>query len=500
MKKTTNRRMFLRGAGLFALSIPFLSSLAKTARAAPGPIKRFIGIFIPYGTVRSHWFPADDVRQLTPLSARAKAMTASDIAGDLSPVFQRATYEAVLSKMIFLDGIDGVYNIGHNKTYPFTGYSRNLGEGEVLSCMSIDQIIAERADIYDAEPAFRSLNLAAGPDAQTHSGTSVSYAMSGGAVVPVPQIANPGVAWDYMFKNVASGEEAIAAFEKLKADKLSVLDRVHEDYTRVMKHGNLSRADQLRLEAYADYLRELELSVSQSEAVTCTVPPRPDDDPTQKQSVRLPAQIDNVVHAVRCGLTNVITLSMEPTSMSYPFLGNMVSHHHSMSHTKESNPDSVASLELLDRWHAEQIASLVERLDVVEDPDTGRTFLDNSIVMVASDMGSFQNHAGTRMPCLLFGGKGHFKQDLLVDYRSDKQVTIEDSGKTERIGVSYNNVLITVCQAMGLLPEEYEQGQEGIGDYPLSKFLWQAFGSEEAYAEYAYGDRRTPLGEILEGG
>ena len=120
--------------------------------------------------------------------------------------------------------------------------------------------------------------------------------------------------------------------------------------------------------------------------------------------------------------------------------------------------------------------------------------------MIGSDMGSVSNHKGQRMPCVLFGGKGVLKQDLLVDYRSDKTVTYGDSGQTDRIGVSYNNLLLSVCQAFGLLPEQYEQGQLGIGNYNASKYYWKKFASQADYEAFAYGDKRTRLEEIFVGG
>jgi hypothetical protein len=488
--------MLLRGAGLLGVALPFLPSLARRAQAAGPTVKRFIGIAMPYGTVNSSFFPADSKRMLAPLSARAAGMRLSDIAGDVSTIFEQSTYENLLAKMILLDGIDGPYVTGHEKTFAFTGYAHD--DPLLLPGKSIDQIIADEADIYQTEPIFRSLNFAGGPDNNTHAGVSISYTTSGGAVAAVPQITNPSLAWDYLFKNIAQGPDADAAFEQLKAQKLSVLDAVSADYQRLVTHDNLSRADQLRLEAHLAYLREFELSVEATAPITCTVPTAP--EATDKAILRLPAHMINIAHALRCGLTNVVTLSLEANPVEYPTLG-VTKDHHGLSHGKDgaARAEVVAQLDAMDRFHMEQVASLLELLDVVEEPDTGRTFLDNSIVMIGSDMGSVSNHKGQRMPCVLFGGTGVLEQDLLVDYRSDKTVSYQDSGQTDRIGISYNNVLLSVCQAFGLTPEQYEQGQLGIGNYAASKYYYNKFASQADYESFAYGDRRTRLAEIFVG-
>ncbi len=489
--KTSSRRMFLRGAGLFALSIPFLPSLVRDARAASAPIKRFIALAMPYGSVREYWFPPDDVRKLSPLGPRGKGMPLGEIAGDLSPVFRRTTFEPILQKMLLLDGIDGKHNIGHQKSYPLTGF---VAEPPALPPgKSIDQIIAEQASIYDQAPAFTSLNFASGPDGQTHSGNTISFTTSGGSVTPVPQMASPSASWEYLFKNVASGPDAEQVFERIKARKLSVLDHVLVDYQRLHQHPKLSRADQLRLEAHAQYVRELELGTQAAKPIDCDAPSSPVGEDLDKTLPRLQAQVQNVVHAVRCGLTRVLTFNMEPTSSSYP---GASSHHHSLSHKRDNDPQALASMEVIDRLHLEQIASLVSQLDVEEDPVSGRTFLDNSIVFVGNDMGSVVNHTGTRMPCLLFGGKDVLKQGLLVDFRHELKFT-DPQGAIEGAGVSYNSLLVTLCQAMGLGPEQYEQGQAGIGDYAASKWRVKAFPSQEEYESFAFGDRRTPLAELL---
>src|SRR5213594_4951377 len=105
-KKHIPRRTFLRGVGT-TLALPFLESmlpaqtpLSKTA-AAPGSVRRFLGIWHPHGAAPGYWSPVqegkdfefsfitkplepfrDRVVLITGLDATAAAPTAEEPGGD----------------------------------------------------------------------------------------------------------------------------------------------------------------------------------------------------------------------------------------------------------------------------------------------------------------------------------------------------------------------------------------------------------------------------------
>ena len=497
------RRTFLRGAGALTLSLPFLGSLSRSAEAAGPPggtLRRAIFFFVPYGTIQEEWFPADTLRAAaTRISERAVEVPWSSIPGDPSPVFQRSMFGDFVDKMLLLDGIDGPYGIGHQKTFPLTGYVR--ADFTTLPGMSIDQIIAQRAQLYPSEPAFRSLHLAAGVGGSSHRG--MSYGLNGSTIVPVPEVINPTAFHDAAFAAVVDGTpEARARFEQTRADRLSVIDLVIEDYQRLMASPNLSATDRQRVDAYLTYLRQHERSTTDWESIVCDAGVRPDLDglSTGERALRLiDAQVDNIVHAVRCDLSRVITFNVESTTQGYPGIPRQ---HHTLSHNKDHDnlPGSSTNLDstLTDQIHIRALARLVGGLDVEEDPGSGRTYLDNSVILLCSNMGSVYNHKGPRLPCAIFGGRDHFKSGRIVDFRTEYEVTRDGNPRRAGIGISYNNILITICQAMGLTPEDYEQGQAGIGAYHSGKYYYQPFpGGIEQYEEHAYGDRRSPLAELL---
>ena len=108
------RRMFLQGAAGSALALPFLASLAgPLARAEvppAGTIRRLIVFFVPYGTIPELWFPDENLMAAaTPIAGgRGVELATSAIAGDISPVFERAQVGALIDKILLLDGIDGI--------------------------------------------------------------------------------------------------------------------------------------------------------------------------------------------------------------------------------------------------------------------------------------------------------------------------------------------------------------------------------------------------------
>ncbi len=509
------RRTFLRGAGSVSLALPFLPSLAGRAfaqisgsgstEAPKGGIRRVIFFSLPYGTVQEHWFPSDAaLTGARSVSSRAKESNLVDVMGKNGPltVFQNSVFSGLFDKMLFLDGIDGPSSIGHEKSYSLTGFVRD--EPQALPGSSIDQIIASRARIYNSEPAFRTLNIASGPG--THAGSSISYTQNGSKVVPVPQLSDPATVWDIAFQWVSSGgAQANAEFEQQRGRRLSIIDHVNGRHKALLAHPNLSCEDRSRVEAYLQHLRDYELSIKDAKLIECSTPSRPDiasyGRKDQAWTRYAEDQVDNIIHTVRCGLTHVVTFNAEPSARGYRNLPGVLGDHHGLSHEKETaKAGEGAALELfeVDRFHMGLVARLLRGLDVEEDPGSGRTFLDNSIVFVGNDMGSVANHKGHRMPCLLAGGKGYFKQGKLIDFRSPYSQSYAGTARTARIGISYNGLLVTICQAMGLRPEDYELGQEGVGDYTPSTYYYRQFpGGKDEYVAYAYGDRRAPVPELL---
>ena len=156
------------------------------------------------------------------------------------------------------------------------------------------------------------------------------------------------------------------------------------------------------------------------------------------------------------------------------------------------------ALGFINNWYAKQVAYFLQKLDaLIEDPTTGRTYLDNSIVYWGNEDGcnDYDAHVQSCMPVALWGSAGgQLPTGRYLDYR---QIEADGSGQkikydyngtpadvpTDHIGRPYNSLLISLLSMFGVEGDEYDQdGQGGIGDY-----------SENYLDQYSVADGHQPL-------
>ena len=86
----------------------------------------------------------------------------------------------------------------------------------------------------------------------------------------------------------------------------------------------------------------------------------------------------------------------------YPFAG-VPSGHHSMSH-HGNNPDKLASLAKIDRWHATQFAYFLDKLKSVKEGNG--TLLDNCMVVYGAGISDPNQHLHDNLPIVVAGRGG----------------------------------------------------------------------------------------------
>ena len=482
------------GLGGTALAVPFLRHSARAGGEAGSRPKRFVVLSSPYGHPRDAWFPADEGRDFELVSARARRTSLESIPGDPSAAFERATWGGLLDQALLLEGIDGGGSIGHTKTTPLTGWAAE--SLETLAAPSIDQMIADKAGLYPAPAAFPSIHVAVGPEGQTHGGDGLSYVLQPAGATVQPEIRDPAALWQLALQSlvVEGGEEE---FEALRARRLRVTDRVLESYKDLRADARLSAAERVRLDQYLEHLDGLQLAIDAAEYGGCVPGAEPDTAYADNEDMmaRAPFQlVDVIAQALKCDVTRVATISLGASSLTYRNLG-VSGHHHALTHQYEHwNPGGW--LTDIARYHGSIVASLLAQLDEVEDHATGRTYLDNSVVLWTSDMGTAFNHWGIGMPAAIFGAKGWLDRGALIDFRSHDH-SMSFDGRNALLGVNYGGVLVSICQAFGLEPEDYEYGQVGIGAYGFNGTMAGTFGGDAPYTAFAHGDKRNPLPEIF---
>jgi hypothetical protein len=497
----------LQAAGGLTIALPFLPSIMGESRAAAGTRpKRFIHVFTANGQRPQNWYPT------TPPAWKVLSATGSNYAReaplegpDPISLVLGAEFAPLKSKLLLIRGLDFIQRRGK-------GHEPSCTLGGVLEKrnVTIDQILAYSSKVYPTVPplgAPRSIHMLMKDEAQ--AATSVSTTKEG---AEIQHQTKPSATFDMLFKSLDDASQGDTALEqKRQALKLRIVDQVKGQFDALHTSPKLGLVDKQRLEAHMSYLGDLEARLmSTGGAVTCTKPMRP-TDPSAAKPENLPAlttmNIDLLVAAILCDRTRIATLMLCPGTdlRSFTYLpGGPLGEHHGLSHDVYDPAKTVADGKLakINNWYAQQVADLLKKLDVVEDPMTGATYLDNSIVFWGNEDGCNNGdaHEHMGMPALLAGSAGgYFKTGRYLDYRQVQGTGAQEKGarvlypysgmptevpdSRELKGRPYNSLLISLMQSMGLGPEDYEApGQPGFGDY-----------TDNYQNQYSIADGQKPL-------
>jgi hypothetical protein len=423
-RRGTSRRGLLKaGLGVGALSLfPWLD-----AKAAPSPM-RLLLFFTPHGTVWDQWRP-----------------TGGETGYTMSPILQ--PLEAFRDRMVIVDGVrldvGTAYYIPHTYTMPLLWTGSPIDTNASLFCredhnqcfgwntgVSVDQYIASNLP----ESPYASIELGVGCGG-LHPATRMIYSAP---AMPRSPLDNPTLAYDTIFGTINPDIEQAAKDAHRRA---SVLDNVVEDFKS--RRAVLSSSDQARLDAHANSIRELELSLTG----VCETPPEPTGINSETS---IDKQSDLIAAALGCGLTRVASMQVriaDNDNTLYPWVGLDASGHHTMSH--DSSAPSQATLAQVYRWYAGRFAYLLDRLATTPDSD-GRSVLDNTLVIWGSELGRAWDHDINNVPFIFAGAT-----DLL---RGGHYL----SGST----IQHGRVLVSACHAMGLTQVD-SYGSLDTGNGPL---------------------------------
>jgi hypothetical protein len=230
-----------------------------------------------------------------------------------------------------------------------------------------------------------------------------------------------------------------------------IVDRVLGDYRRLVTGPRLGAEDRQRLESHMSFLSEIEGRLKAPASASCGSVAAPAGDNLDKM-------VDVVVAALRCGRTRIALLKLGALN---PF-GISDSTNHNAHHANSGG--EVTNLKVMG-YQSTKVAALMSKLDgVLADPGTGQTLLDMAAVYWSCESGATWGSQGTHNCTdrgVVLGGRagGFLKTGNYVDYRTP----------TGSAGRPINELLVTLLQAMGLRPDEYEKHNpgavEGFGIY-----------------------------------
>jgi len=407
----TSRRALLKGmtaAGArIAVGLPPLVSMfngAGTAYAAEAkPIEtRFVLWFNGNGIPERYWIPTEEGAEY-----------------ELTPCL--APLAAWRKDVHVLSGVDNAAATGkgNGHTNSMSGLMTGTDfTGRGASGPSIDQLIAAK---IGADSRFRSLQIGV---AQESFGESMQRNMSwAGYERALPPEMIPHRLFDRLFG---------AQEEGWVNRKRSILDTISADAASLKK--NLPGDDQVRVDEHLSGIRDLERAIAGLPPEYRKVDP-PDFDGDMKDWPRIAKlQSDLLVQALATHQTRVASymLTKCQSLTRFPWLGYTSSRHHDYTHAdgKVSGADGVDGERVLRdicRWHVEEFAYLVAKLESVQEGDG--TLFDHTALIFTHEHAEAGIHKNSGLAMIVAGGSkklAHGTHTRVTGTAGDVYVTVAD--------------------------------------------------------------------------
>ena len=407
--KKLPRRTFLRGLGT-SLALPMLESMLPTrgAYAIEKQIvpTRFLGAFVPHGIAPGHWIP----------DTSAPGFKFPHVYEPLEPLRKKVILTSGLwSKSS--ENPPGVTGADHFVAAAFlTGMKPRKTTGPDIEVgTSIDQVIAAKIGGGNLLPSLQLAVEDPGANSSCGEGYSCVYTNTiswQSPTRPLPMEINPQTLFERMFGDGSSPE-----LRKVRRERqASILDSVNGSLRALMTE--VPHGDQMRLEQYADDVREVERRLTIAARASTDAPnmTMPYGVPESFHE-HIQVQWDLLALAYQTDITRVATMlfARDLTSRVYPESGTNISFHGGSHHAED--PGQIAQFAIVNRYHVEMLAYLARKLDSI--PEGDGTLLDHSLLLFGSNMGNSNQHLHYDTPAVLIGGaSGRLKGDRHLAYAS----------------------------------------------------------------------------------
>jgi hypothetical protein len=385
-----SRRAFLRGTGV-ALALPFLDSmwprrlLATGTTAAP---KRLVAVCTSLGIYGPALYPQETGRGYTPTPY-------------LEILKEHRDELTVFSGLSHPDqsGADG-----HSSEMTWLTSARHPGLGGFRNTISLDQFVAEKIGV---ETRYPSLTLGT-------NNVSQSYTRSG---VMIPAETRASVVFAKLFID-GTPAEIQQQMRKLREGR-SIMDAVGDEAKRF--GSRVGAADRDKLDEYFTSVREMEQRLAKSEDwVQKPKPkidaPKPTDIAEQNDIIgRIQLLFELVPLALQTDSTRLITILVQGRGDVPPVPGVTIDHHNLSHHGQD--PEKIRQLELVEMAEMGAFAKLLGALK--QKTEGGARLLDNTMVLLGSNLGNANSHDWHNLPILLAGGGFQHGQHLGFDAKNN---------------------------------------------------------------------------------
>jgi hypothetical protein len=398
-KQHLARRTFLRGMGA-TLALPLLDGMipafAPKAEAAVRATRRLAVAYVPNGIQMERWTPAasgtafDLTPTLEPLAPfRDRMLIVTGLANKPAfPETGEGTGDHVRAAATFLTGV----------------HPRKTEGPDIRAGVSMDQIAAaalgKDTQLTSLELCLDSNELIGACEA----GYSCAYANTlswRNPTTPLPMENQPRAVFERLFGDSDNTTQA-ARLARIAEDR-SILDSLLEEVSRLRKR--LGPNDSNKLGQYLDAIRDIERRIHNAEMQADVELPsfeRPTGGipATFQEHARL--MFDMQVLAFQSDLTRVITflMSREVSPRTYTEIG-IADPHHGLSH-HQNNPTSMEKLGKINRFHIEQLAYFLGKLNAT--PDGDGNLLDHLTLLYGCGISDSNLHTHDNLPLLVVGG------------------------------------------------------------------------------------------------
>jgi hypothetical protein len=464
-----SRRMLLKGAA-GALAVPFLSSLDARAQASPDTY--FIFSQMTHGRHELAWYPQGVT--LPSATTGVGALPLASVSGPLGNTLG-TDFDDLRGKINLLQGIDYPSASNNHDMWPFTGSGRIGGSGGAAGespnyHYSVDTVLSESKNVYPVPAPIPVLRLNPRVGGQSFSFLGTGPDGFGNRAPALGRTLTD--TWNAVTRFIKT-DTAGQPQDSTPLKRKFLIDQSLAEFKTVAGSPQLSSADKIALQNYADQLQELQRRLSTQAAPTtanCTAAPNVQE--TSDNDAFNERLIDIMTLAMACGVTRIATyaLNWESCVTSSGQVG------YDLFHDTVHAAHQGGFQQTVTWWnHAlKKWAYMVRRLDQLG-------LLAKSAVVFTSDFSSSTDgHYGADMPVLTAGTLGgKLRTGEWIDFRNPAKPLRETGGLVMNAsgqlvqttvkrfgGRRINELWISLFTAAGLTPADYQRmGRTGFGEY-----------------------------------
>lgn len=391
-KKALPRRTFLRGAGtalalpLLDAMVPSLTALADTP-ASPDRLRRLGFVYMPMGCDITRWTPPGE--------------TLDELSPSLTPLTPVKDQVTIISNMELRNAYPGTHATS-NSAFLSAAKAKRTESTDYHLGTTVDQVAAQQIGQDTQLPSLElSMDLLS-VVGQCDNGYACVYQNNlswSSPTTPLPAEAHPRIVFENLFGEGGNATERRAALQ----ERASLLDSVNEELRRLQR--DLGPSDRRRINEYLDSVRDVERRIKRAEAAAADNPLPDVDRPTgvpAEYSEHARLMFDLQVLALQGDVTRVTTfqLARETSNRTYTEIG-VSDPHHPLTH-HGGDPDKIAQVAKINRFHVSLFAEFLEKLQSTREGNG--TLLDHALYLYGSGMGNPNVHNHTNLPIIVAGG------------------------------------------------------------------------------------------------